>query len=802
MPRNKRGGARGRGNFSSPRGGRGTPNPGTSFIPFAGAYVPQGPHTGNVHIFFNAISFTLQEEARNTERHHSFWNSDQRLRDTKVSFVSAGEFKPPDLIKDSEEALAEMTLESAKLPEKSLAHDVQMEDDEKSMAAPSSSFMIDTSGSKPVETGLAPPRLRSISPTRSDSSEEVILFHGRGQSGKRGVKIEDDPPACADPIDAKIKMVEHRILEQQKLLEETLDEKEASLESIPPELAEALNRETFLGAVPHRVANSPSPDFEAILPKRQNKGRHQGRARRSRRATGKADVSDEEDAIIADYIANMDQEQDMDDVDQTFNKRELGGDDDAAWQDDSSVEEFQDSDQPERHGWSRTELQDLDDLSTSDEARGKVQTVLSKRHRVGGVQYLIVWEHQDVDEARWVPLHVLQDSGAFPLIEVFEAEEKLIAEFESNGDEDNDDSNDIGDEDDEDDDDHDDEQDLVQRRIDRMDDEQIARLLSKQEELGMGGNEILLFDDDVNDEDDEIEAPVVDLGKFILSGRRGRKERQRRQGEFPPAVPLADAYDGFDVMDFDRPSLKKKPKGRKGKLILDDISDSELEASMQSAWDNDRVKKKERKQEREVLRAQGLLTGKHGKPDMKARYKEGMSINDVKEEIKEFLKGDSTTLSLPAMDKANRKFVHEIANAFKLKSKSAGLGNKRYPILYRTARTTVYGERAYEAAASKLSRRFLPRNDVGGRRAGAAPRRGGRAGGGGGGGFGGGFGAASYRDGDVVGASAPELGVENKGRAMLEKMGWSAGTALGALDNKGILQPVSHVVKTTKAGLG
>ncbi|KAB8293129.1 hypothetical protein EYC80_007483 [Monilinia laxa] len=500
--------------------------------------------------------------------------------------------------------------------------------------------------------------------------------------------------------------------------------------------------------------------------------------------------------MIADYIANMDREQGMYDVGQAFNRRELGGDDDAAWQDDSSVDDIQHPNQPEQHGWSRTELQDLDDLSTSDEARGKVQTVLSKRHRTGGVQYLVIWEHQDVDEARWVPLDVLQCSGALPLIEAFEAEEKLIAEFDSNGDEDSDDSDDVGDDDD---DDYDDDHDLAQRRIDRMDDEKIARLLSKQEELGMGGDEILLFDDDVDDEDEEIAAPAVNLNNFILSGRRGRIERQRRQGEFPSAAPLADAYDGFDVMDFDRPSLKKKPKGRKGKLILDDISDSELEASMQSAWDNDRVKKKERKREREILRAKGLLTGKNGKPDMKARYKEGMSIDDVREEIKEFLQGGNTTLSLPAMDKANRKFVHEIANAFKLKSKSAGLGNKRYPILYRTSRTTVYGDRAYEAAASKLSRRFLPRNDVGGRKAGAAPRRGGRGGGGGGGG---GLGAASYRDGDVVGASAPELGVENRGRAMLEKMGWSAGTALGALDNKGILQPVSHVVKTTKAGLG
>lgn len=62
--------------------------------------------------------------------------------------------------------------------------------------------------------------------------------------------------------------------------------------------------------------------------------------------------------------------------------------------------------------------------------------------------------------------------------------------------------------------------------------------------------------------------------------------------------------------------------------------------------------------------------------------------------------------------------------------------------------------------------------------------------------------AVGYRDGDIVGASAPELGADNKGRAMLEKMGWSQGTALGALNNKGIMQPVTHVVKTTKAGLG
>jgi hypothetical protein len=146
------------------------------------------------------------------------------------------------------------------------------------------------------------------------------------------------------------------------------------------------------------------------------------------------------------------------------------------------------------------------------------------------------------------------------------------------------------------------------------------------------------------------------------------------------------------------------------------------------------------------------------------------------------------------MDKADRKIVHEIANAFNLKSKSAGNGTKRFPVLHRTSRTSPYLDSKFEAIEARLTRRYLPRMDLRGKTMTSAPKRSGR----------GGFanGAVSYRDGDIVGGSAPELGSENKGRAMLEKMGWSTGTALGAVNNKGILEPVSHVVKTTKAGLG
>lgn len=55
-------------------------------------------------------------------------------------------------------------------------------------------------------------------------------------------------------------------------------------------------------------------------------------------------------------------------------------------------------------------------------------------------------------------------------------------------------------------------------------------------------------------------------------------------------------------------------------------------------------------------------------------------------------------------------------------------------------------------------------------------------------------------EGAVVGGAAKPLGPENKGRAMMEKMGWSKGTGLGKQKN-GILEPIPLKVKNTKIGL-
>lgn len=152
----------------------------------------------------------------------------------------------------------------------------------------------------------------------------------------------------------------------------------------------------------------------------------------------------------------------------------------------------------------------------------------------------------------------------------------------------------------------------------------------------------------------------------------------------------------------------------------------------------------------------------------------------------------SSRLQFPPMDKSARKVVHEFANKFKVKSQSTGSGDQRRTMLYRTKYTIAFTEEHFEAAFSRVHRKHFPRLDMKGK--GKATSTKGRAGAG--------NAAVTYRDGEIVGASAPELGQENKGRTMLEKMGWSTGMGLGSLDNKGILQPVAHVVKRTKAGLG
>lgn len=147
------------------------------------------------------------------------------------------------------------------------------------------------------------------------------------------------------------------------------------------------------------------------------------------------------------------------------------------------------------------------------------------------------------------------------------------------------------------------------------------------------------------------------------------------------------------------------------------------------------------------------------------------------------------------MESHRRAAIHQVASTFNLSSRSRGDGHDRFTVLSKTTRTRTYTDDEFDIVIRRkgINKRLQgPLHGEGSARAskGYTVRHGARN-----------RVQTGYKDGETVGANAPALGPENKGHALLKKMGWSHGMGLGALDNKGILQPIPHTVKTNKAGL-
>lgn len=363
-----------------------------------------------------------------------------------------------------------------------------------------------------------------------------------------------------------------------------------------------------------------------------------------------------------------------------------------------------------------------------------------------------------------------------------------------------------------------DEEDLRQRRYDKMTDEQIARLLAKQQELGIEGDELMIDDGMYVEESDDGFGDLAAARKGLAevhnfkSGRAKNKHGMRVRGHdkkynFPDASLLADTVEqygenGFDIMDFDRPSLRPTKKGRKGKIPpeLEALSDEELRDQIRDQWGKDRSKKAQKKLEREELRREGLLgsAGRKGKADLKAKYPFGMNMHNVHDELRDFLQRDDLLeRAFPPMDKIDRKALHEICTALNLGSKSQGSGNKRFPIIYKTSRTSEYSNEMFVKIVQASSRGFLSNRGKAKKFANKTSKgtlKGGR---------GGGFSKAAVglQNGEIVGAGAAEISHTSFGARMLAKHGWSKGMGLGK-DGEGRILPVEQVMRMGTAGLG
>ncbi|ORY84441.1 hypothetical protein BCR37DRAFT_378465 [Protomyces lactucae-debilis] len=331
-------------------------------------------------------------------------------------------------------------------------------------------------------------------------------------------------------------------------------------------------------------------------------------------------------------------------------------------------------------------------------------------------------------------------------------------------------------------------------------------------------------DDEDNQEDsldeDELEAPLdAEENMFTLNYN---KSSRNRYNDF-----ASDAlfHDDFNVYDYnsagedDAESLPDLPASGARRRDLNqfvqdmDLSDEELEATLIAQWKADKASKKSRKRDRQQQHAEGLV-GKRAKRARAAHAANAGhgSLSEYHTIIKHFVSHADYVgveqLPLPAMDRSIRRAVHIIAqHGYNLQTKSQGSGKRRYPVLYKTKHSSsaknlpdaVFIEEVMVQAqktigyTSSTKRRDPMQIKTKGK---------GKIPGGGGISRAAGAGAGKLRDGDIVGVDAPEIALSNRGRAMLEKLGWSHGTGLGVVGNIGISIPLTATVKNTRVGLG
>ncbi|KAK5061229.1 hypothetical protein LTR84_007771 [Exophiala bonariae] len=706
--------------------------------------------------------FSMSQEARNTERHAGWGNT--KLRDQRVLFVSAGNLTRQEAEVEVEETIGKEIDDRDKVAVQNIPDDKE-----------DTAEIVKRLGLAALSDRVDEPEQSTQEPTKhreSFSSEvsEEIVFAGRLKSTL--TPVTGSKPSSR-PSHSPLPKSECKVAD--------------TTPSSPPVV---------------RAASPSVPVKKHAYPRRAVDRRGRPKIRKP--------ISDSDEAIMQDYIANMAVDDDDDDdgddhgaksgpaagVKEHFRFYDGSAETHVKVQTklrDPNTRPFLGIDQA--IDWDSADLGDFDDLPTTDDDVDEISQVLRHRDRPTGQQYLVTAIGQTASDAKWVSRQRLISQTARSEIRIYE-EIRAMKVQETSGDTDVDEvdeeSTDDGLEDLIDDIESEDaENERILKHTARMTDEQIARALAKQEELGIGGDELLLFDDQIDGagDDDEFlsKADFIPFStKKHVSSRVKSKRNRRTRDSFPPAEAFADAleqdpYGAFDIMDFDRPSLRPKRKGRNMKDLPFElgVDDPELAAQLQNAWSNDREKKAARKREREVLFLEAA---------------ERSNPSAIKAEIRQFLAQEVDTLRLAPMDSTLRASVHRLAKALKLHSRSEGKeATGRFPVLTKTTHTPVYTiDTVWEVDALMNTRKYFPRQGGGRTFTSVKVRRGG------GGGV---MSGATYMNGDIVGASAPEIGTDNKGRAMLERMGWSSGMGIGAT-NQGGVDVIKHVVKTTKAGLG
>ncbi|KAI5309059.1 hypothetical protein KEM55_004189 [Ascosphaera atra] len=370
----------------------------------------------------------------------------------------------------------------------------------------------------------------------SDMSEDEVVFSGRRKYGVDAPESQgqDEPQPQPQPEP----QATHEEVQKETIEEKTEAPQTSHTTTTPAEEPKPAEPETKPAA-----PSAPAPGWaykdddgkqdandEANL---KSTRKTKTKSKPKRRAAFLSD-SEGEDDILRDYIENLDREG-------MYRSESDEGDDDDDEDDDDGVEEDEvevvveagpssckpepqkktpskpkddddamnddDDDDDDESEDDDLNLEAFDDLDTSDEAPATVRDILSIRERHNEVQYLVTGPNEPSSSARWVAKAKLTGLGAEAALENFLRAAAMDSE---------DDIDDLDDLDEDEADELDGDQDPDDFAED-MTDEQIARALARQEELGLaGGEEYMIFDGN------------EDIDFIPLSGGSKKKNKNKR----------------------------------------------------------------------------------------------------------------------------------------------------------------------------------------------------------------------------------------------------------------------------------
>ncbi|SMN19768.1 similar to Saccharomyces cerevisiae YNL224C SQS1 Stimulates the ATPase and helicase activities of Prp43p [Maudiozyma saulgeensis] len=274
----------------------------------------------------------------------------------------------------------------------------------------------------------------------------------------------------------------------------------------------------------------------------------------------------------------------------------------------------------------------------------------------------------------------------------------------------------------------------------------------------------------VNNEDDDItlmegmDEGLDDLVNYAL------KYSKERNQEFDTKTPVMTG------------------KGKKKKLLVDESLslDTETIFSLQSKLSSRLGRKADKRRTKEDF----INEENKRSNDLLKKYPYGLHIQNMKDEFEEFYSNNKDRLIFPPLDPHGNKTLMKFAKHYYMKTNKAGKGIHTHMMIEKTKKT----RRAipnYGLIAQLLKQRpVFMRIDVKRVQEDFVKTERVKM-------------KSKFHviEGEIVGENAPEIGQDNIGRRMLEKLGWSSGEGLGTMSNKGISEPLFARVKKGKAGL-